>query len=369
MTILIAPDSFKGTLAAAEVCEIIATVYKAAAFCEVETNSFPLADGGEGMVAAWQTVCGGVLQTASASGPYGEPVRAEYLMLPDGTAVLELASCAGLELARPRGFNPELTSTKGLGELLVHAKAAGAKRIILGLGGSATNDAGCGMAHALGWRFIDSAGRSFCPAGGTLCDIARLEPPEQGFGIPVVAACDVENPLYGEQGAAHIYAPQKGADADMIARLDAGLRHVAGLLGGGNSSGSGAAGGTGFGVMKFLGGILRPGIDLLLDQSNFAQLLAQADMVITGEGRMDVQTLAGKAPFGVLMRAQAAGVPVIGICGCVDDEQALLNAGFAALYPAVTEKRSLEELRQTCREDLYRAAKRAADGHISLFTG
>ena len=362
MTILVAPDSFKGTLTAAEVCAIIARAFHEV-YPQAQIHSFPLADGGEGMVAAWHSTCGGELRRAMVSGPYGEPVQAEYLMLPDGTAVLELAACAGLELARPRGLNPELTTTRGLGELMLCARCAGAKRILLGLGGSATNDAGCGMAHALGWRFLNERGELFCPVGGTLCDIARMIAPEKAFSIPVTAACDVRNPLYGPAGAAYVYAPQKGADAEMAARLDDGLRHIAGLFPEKIAArpGAGAAGGAGFGVLAFLGGQLRPGVDLLLDRSDFSRLLAGADLAITGEGRMDAQTLQGKAPFGVLRRARRAGVPVIGICGCLGEGAGALAAGFAAIYPAVARAGTpIEELRRTCREDLYRAATRAA---------
>jgi len=355
-SVLIAPDSFKGTLSADEVCAIIAR-----AFARHAVHSFPLADGGEGMVAAWQSVCGGELRSATVSGPFGHAVQAQYLLLGNGTAVLELASCAGLELARPHGLNPELAGTRGLGELILHACDAGAQRIILGLGGSATNDGGCGMAHALGWQFLDIHGESFCPTGGTLHDIAQIIPPVNCplSTVNCVAACDVQNPLCGELGAAHVYAPQKGADAEMVARLDDGLRHLASLLPGAQTPGSGAAGGTGFGVLAFLGGQLKPGIDLLLDSSDFAQRLVHADLVITGEGRMDAQTLHGKAPVGVLRRAQAAGVPCVAICGCVQDEAALLAAGFAAIYPATTQPKPLHELRQTCRDDLYAAATAA----------
>ncbi|MCL2530609.1 MAG: glycerate kinase [Oscillospiraceae bacterium] len=351
MNILIAPDSFKGTLTAKEVCEIVAQ-----AFAGHNTQAFPLADGGEGMVAAWHAACGGELCTATVSGPFGQAVQAHYLLMADGTAVLELASCAGLELARPHGLNPELASTSGLGELLLHARDRGAKRVILGLGGSATNDGGSGMAHALGWRFIDSRGESFCPTGGTLRNIARIIPPAQPFCLPMLAACDVQNPLHGKQGAAYVYAPQKGADEAMVRRLDDGLRHLASILLGAEIPGSGAAGGTGFGVLAFLGGKLKPGIDLLLDSSNFSQQLAQADLVITGEGRMDAQTLHGKAPFGVLKRAQAAGVPCVAICGQLHDDTALLAAGFAAIYPCVTQDKTLHELQLSCRANLRRAA-------------
>ena len=377
MKIVIAPDSFKGTLTAAEACEIIARAF-ASVYPDAEIHAIPLADGGEGMARAWQAACGGELRIATVAGPYGEPVQAEYLLLPDGTAVLETASCAGLELARPKGLDPELTTTRGLGELMLAARDAGARRILLGLGGSATNDAGCGMAHALGWRFYGGNGTGFCPTGGTLSQIAKIGPPEEPFSLPVTAACDVQAPLFGPEGAAYVYAPQKGAHAAMVKRLDKGLRHAAAVcegalhnhpalratLPGGElqtTPGAGAAGGLGFGVLAFLGGSLRPGIDLLLDCAGFDGLLAGADLAITGEGRMDAQTLQGKAPYGVLLRAKACGVPVLGICGCLGQgRHALLEAGFVGLYPAVDTPKPLEELLRTCREDLYSAACRAA---------
>jgi len=363
MKIVIAPDSFKGTLTAMEVCEIVARAF-AAVYPGADIHTIPLADGGEGMARAWQVACGGELCIAEASGPYGEPVNAEYLLLPDGTAVLETASCAGLELARPRGLNPELTTTRGLGILMPAAMEAGAKRILLGLGGSATNDAGCGMAHALGWRFFDCDGTCFCPVGGTLGDIAHIEPPELSFALPVTAACDVRAPLFGPEGAAYVYAPQKGADAAMAARLDGGLRHVASFFAAelAHTPGAGAAGGLGFGVLAFLGGELRPGVDLLLDCAGFGALLEGADLVVTGEGRMDAQTLQGKAPCGVLLRAAAQGVPVLGVCGCVGQgRDALLAAGFAGIFPSVEETKPIEALRRSCREDLYAAARYAAE--------
>ncbi|MDR2686573.1 MAG: glycerate kinase [Oscillospiraceae bacterium] len=362
MKIIVAPDSFKGTLTAAQACEIIARAF-ASVYPEAEIHTVPLADGGEGMARAWAAACGGELLRAEVAGPYGEPVWAEYLLLPDGTAVLETASCAGLELARPQGLNPERTTTRGLGALMKAARMAGASRILLGLGGSATNDAGCGMAHALGWEFYDSAGASFCPVGGTLSQIARIEPPGKPFALPVTAACDVQAPLFGPGGAAAIYAPQKGADPAMVQRLDQGLRHVASLRAPAlaNMPGAGAAGGLGFGVLAFLNGNLCPGVGLLLDSAGFDALLEGADLVVTGEGRMDTQTLQGKAPCGVLRRAMARGVPVLGICGCVGQgREELLEAGFAGLFPAVEGARPIEELRRTCREHLLNAARRAA---------
>lgn len=361
MKLIIAPDSFKGTLTATQVCNIIAQAF-VAVFPGVEILCIPMADGGEGMVQTWRAACGGVVHTAAVSGPHHEAVKADYLLLPDGCAVLETASCAGLELARPLGLNPGITSTRGLGLLLRAAEQQGAARIVLGLGGSATNDAGCGMAHALGWQFLDSNGNNFCPAGSTLCDIMQILPPEQPFPLPVTAACDVQAPLHGPQGAAHIYAKQKGADDSMIYHLDKGLQHIAALMSGYEAiPGAGAAGGLGFGVLAFLGGELHPGANMLLDCAGFGNMLENADLVITGEGRMDVQTLQGKAPFAVLQRAKETHIPVLGICGSLGPGSSqLLDAGFLALYPSAGPAQPLEALRYSCRDDLYAAAIRAA---------
>jgi glycerate kinase len=363
VNIILAPDSFKGTLSAREVCEIVAPQLRSM-IPNSNITQVPLADGGEGMAAAWQAACGGAMQSAEVNGPFGRPVRAQWLLLKNGTAVLETASCAGLELARPQGLHPGRASTFGLGQLM---RATGRRRIILGLGGSATNDAGCGMAYALGWRFFNATGELFCPTGSTLADVAAISPPE--VPIPkmnITAACDVKNPLYGPNGAAHVYAPQKGADAFMVQRLDAGLRHLAKICKQMNPNamaqtpGAGAAGGLGFGVMAFLGGTLRPGIALLLEQIHFRTLLRNADFVITGEGRMDAQTLQGKAPMGVLQCAKAAGVPVVGLCGCATDMEQLHAAGFRKIFSCCEAGQSLHALRQTCRADLAAAAAHLA---------
>jgi glycerate kinase len=369
MKVIVAPDSFKGTLTATEVCEIIAQVCRGF-FPEAAVISLPLADGGEGMAQAWQAACGGTMRRASVAGPWGEPTRAQWLQLPDGTAVIETAACAGLELARRQALNPALTTTYGVGELLRAAQAAGARRILLGLGGSATNDGGCGMAAALGWRFLDKTGAAFVPVGQTLRDICAVQPPSSANYPHVAAACDVANPLFGSGGAAHVFAPQKGADSAMVQRLDDGLRRLAACLDAealAQTPGAGAAGGLGFGVLAFLGGALRPGIDLLLEQAGFSSMLRGADLVFTGEGSMDAQTLLGKVPMGILRAAQAAGVPVIGVCGRAD-LPALRGAGFAAIFPASSGERSLEELRRTCRADLAAAARRAAESARALFS-
>jgi len=372
MKVIIAPDSFKGTLKATEVCEIIAREFRRV-FPGVHIVSVPLADGGEGMAVAWLAACGGTIQSAEVSGPFSEPVRAQWLLLDDGTAVLEIAACAGLELARFRGLNPEKASTRGVGELIKqaskHARSR-VSRIILGLGGSATNDAGAGMAYALGWQFINGAGEMFCPTGQNLCEIMHIsgrkyaELYEEEKLCEVIAACDVENPLYGPDGAAYVYAPQKGADAAMVRRLDDGLRHIAEVANAerlARTPGAGAAGGLGFGVLAFLEGKLCSGIALLLEQVRFRELLRGADLVITGEGCMDRQTLQGKAPMGVLHCAKDANMPAIGICGCLGEGADMLyQAGFAEIFPASEGGLSLQALQKTCRPDLAKAARRAA---------
>ncbi|MCL2106100.1 MAG: glycerate kinase [Oscillospiraceae bacterium] len=364
MKIILAFDSFKETLTASEVCDIAAQTL--GELCrEAEGVKLPLADGGEGMAGAWQAACGGVFHTARVSGPDGQPCGARFLMLGDGTAVIEMASCAGLELARGRmaRLRPAGMTTRGVGELMLAAKEAGARAILLGLGGSATNDAGCGMAHALGWRFLDEEGNGFCPVGGTLADVARILPPEEPFPLPVTAACDVDNPLCGPHGAAHVFSPQKGADKSKTVFLERNMRefaarHLPKALS--LAPGAGAAGGLGAGVLFFLGGELRSGIELLLDRLDFDALLEDADFVFTGEGRMDAQTLRGKAPLGVLLRARARNIPVAGICGCLGEGADLLyQAGFAGLFPAVREERPIGELRRSCRADLAKAVKEA----------
>ncbi|MDR1464091.1 MAG: glycerate kinase [Oscillospiraceae bacterium] len=365
MKIILAPDSFKGTLTATEVCGILADEF-AVSFPAAEICLLPLADGGEGLAAAVHRLRGGRWLEAAVAGPWGKPVQAAFLLLPDGTAVLETASCAGLELARgaPEGLNPARTTTQGLGELLLAARASGAARILLGLGGSATNDGGCGMADALGWRFLRADDTGFLPTGATLTEIARILPPDEPYGLPVTAACDVTSPLFGPDGAAHVYAPQKGADPAMVLLLDTGLQHLAAVCGEQALAwepGAGAAGGLGFGVRRFLGGELRPGIDLLLDMADFDALVRGNALVVTGEGRMDAQTLQGKAPCGVLRRAQRRGVPVIAVCGCAEEPDALLAAGFSAIFPASGGGQALEVLQRHCREELRQAARQAAD--------
>lgn len=331
--ILLVPDSFKGTLSSRQVCQVMAGQLRRF-FPQAQVKSIPVADGGEGSVEAFLAAAGGERRTRTVTGPFGEPVEAFYGILGDGrTAVIEMAACAGLPLAEGR-LNPERATTYGVGELLLAAKEAGCTKAILGLGGSCTNDGGVGAAAALGAKFTRADGAAFIPSGGTLGEIAALDvsPVAQALqGMELTAMCDIDNPLYGEAGAAAVFAPQKGADAAMVARLDAGLRHLgqvsARCLGRDFSHlpGAGAAGGLGFGMAAFCGAQLRMGIDAVLDAVGFDSLLPGTDVVFTGEGKIDSQSARGKVVSGVAARCRKAGVPVVAVVGQI-------GQGFEEMY-------------------------------------
>ena len=318
------PDSFKGTLSSQQVCDHMAAAIQKR-FPQAEICAIPVADGGEGTCDAFLAAMGGEKRTKTVSGPFFEPVKAFYARLPDGRAVIEMAACAGLPLAGERK-DPEKTTTLGVGELIRAALDDSCREIVLGLGGSATNDGGTGMAHALGVRFYRSDGTGFIPTGGTLGEIERID----CSGVDVrlketslTAMCDVTNPLCGENGASAVFGPQKGADEAAVARLDNGLRHLAEKLPDGltktalSMPGGGAAGGMGMGASVFFGAKLVSGITVVLDTVGFDERLQDADIVFTGEGRFDTQSLQGKVIDGVAGRAKCAGVPVIAVVGDV----------------------------------------------------
>ena len=344
--ILIAPDSFKGALPAWEFCRIV-TAEAQTVFPGSEIVSVPLADGGEGTVDSLLSVTGGRRVELEVTGPLHMPVTGYYGLLPDGiTGVFEVAAAAGLPLAAAAP-NPGRTTTFGVGQLIRDAVLHhGVRRVLLGLGGSATNDGGCGLASALGVVFRDAKGNAFLPTGDTLKDICSIDPiPARSFlkSVTIQALCDVESPLYGPTGAAYVFSPQKGADTEAVARLDEGLRHYGTLLehlpGGAGVShlpGAGAAGGIGGGLVALLGASLSPGIDLLLDAVKFDTLLDDCSLVLTGEGRFDAQSLQGKAILGVCRRAAAKHVPVIALVGAVaGGESAAYEQGLTALFPSV----------------------------------
>lgn len=318
---IIIPDSFKGTLSSAEICSAMSdAVLRHWPDCEI--HAIPVADGGEGTVDCFLAAMEGEKVPVSASGPFGEPVEGYYARFGD-RAVLEMAMFAGLPQAEGR-LDPEKTTTFGVGEAIRRAISGGCTEILLGLGGSCTNDGGCGMAAALGVRFYNKEGAAFVPAGGTLRDIARIDlsvARELLKSVKITAMCDIDNPLYGESGAAHVFAPQKGADEAAVLRLDDGLRHLAAViekdlgLSVAELSGAGAAGGMGAGVVAFLGGSLRPGIEAVLDMTGFDALLDSTDLVLTGEGRIDSQSLRGKVVIGTAHRARTKNVPVVAVVG------------------------------------------------------
>ena len=360
--ILLVPDSFKGTLSSRQVCQVMAGQLRRF-FPQAQVKSIPVADGGEGSVEAFLAAAGGERRTRTVTGPFGEPVEAFYGVLGDGrTAVIEMAACAGLPLAEGR-LNPERATTYGVGELLLAAKEAGCTKAILGLGGSCTNDGGAGAAAALGAKFTRADGAAFVPSGGTLGEIAALDvsPVAQALqGMELTAMCDIDNPLYGDAGAAAVFAPQKGADAAMVARLDAGLRHLgqvaARCLGRDFSHlpGAGAAGGLGFGMAAFCGAQLRMGIDAVLDAVGFDSLLPGTDVVFTGEGKIDSQSARGKVVSGVAARCRKAGVPVVAVVGQI-------GQGFEEMYQqGLTAVFSINRAAQPFAESRFHAGENLA---------
>lgn len=316
MRVLCCPDSFKESISSIDAARAMARGVRAAGH---EADVCPIADGGEGTVEALVAATGGALRTTRVTGPMGEPVDAPWGLLPGGTAVIELAAAAGLALVPLDRRDPTKTTTFGVGELIGAALDAGAKRIILGIGGSATTDGGCGAAQALGVRF---GGTSGAMCGGMLCDITSIDTgglDARLKSVEVTVACDVTNPLTGLRGAAHVYGPQKGATAKQVEQLDAGLAHLASLCGvDATLAGAGAAGGFGYGAVAMLGATLRRGIELVLDAVRFEERVAVCDLVLTGEGKLDAQTAQGKTIAGVMGRAR--GKRVVALVGKVEGE-------------------------------------------------
>lgn len=335
------PDSFKGTLSSEEICRI-ASEEILRLEPEAEICAIPVADGGEGTVDAFLAAVGGTRAEVPCTGPCGQEIRGFYGLLPDGTAVVEMAAAAGLPLAGACR-DPEKTTTYGVGQLMAHALSRGAKRLVLGLGGSATNDGGCGAAAALGAEFLDVKGQAFVPTGGTLTQIAHIHMKglrETLAGVEVTVMCDIDNPLCGPAGAAAVFGPQKGADAAMVARMDAGLRHLAEMLEKDvgmealTLAGGGSAGGFGAGAAAFFGGQLRMGIDVVLDLTGFDWKCRGASLVITGEGHLDSQSLRGKTVVGVARRARALGVPAAALVGgCETALDAVYAEGVSGVFP------------------------------------
>lgn len=338
---ILVPDSFKGTLSAIEVCNIMKASIKNL-YEDANIISIPVADGGEGTVDAFLYALGGEKKSAWVSDAFNEQkILAHYAMLKDDIAVIEMAACAGLPLVKNR-LAPDKTTTFGVGELIIDAINNGAKKIILGLGGSATNDGGCGMATALGVKFINELNQEFIPTGGTLSQIYKIDMNNiysKIKDVEFISMCDVDNPLCGELGASAVFAPQKGADENMVKCLDEGLAHLAKVIKRDlhievkDIKGAGAAGGLGAGSIAFLQSKLTKGIDVILDTINFDELVSKADIVFTGEGKFDSQSLHGKVVMGVANRSQKYKTPVIVVTGAIGENiQEAYNKGITAIF-------------------------------------
>ncbi|MGD8233997.1 glycerate kinase [Vibrio sp. TRT 1302] len=345
MKVVIAPDSYKESLTAMEVATAIENGFK-----EIMPNAeyikLPMADGGEGTVQSLVDATGGDIVTVEVMGPLGQPVTGFYGLLGDGsTAVIEMAAASGLHLVEPSERNPMLTTTYGTGELIKAALDKGVDHIIIGIGGSSTNDGGVGMAQALGAKLVDEQGAELSFGGGALAnlasiDLSGLDP--RLADVQLEVACDVDNPLCGPKGASHIFGPQKGATPEMVVQLDANLAHYAKVIRQTNGkdvidqAGAGAAGGLGAALLGLFDATLRPGINIVMDAVNLTEVMKDADLVITGEGRIDSQTIHGKTPIGVARTAKLYDLPVIGIAGSIaQDCRVVHDHGLDAVYSVV----------------------------------
>ena len=353
MKVVIAPDSYKGCLSALEVAKAMERGVLSV-FPSAEVRKIPIADGGEGTVAALVTATNGQLRQTEVTDPLGNKIIAHWGVLGDGrTAVIEMAAASGLPLVPKEKRDPRVTTTYGTGELIKAALADGLAKIIIGIGGSATNDGGTGMARALGVRFLDAAGQEVAAGGGSLAEICQID--TTGLdprlkNTEIVVACDVDNPLCGTRGASAVFGPQKGATPEMVQQLDAGLAKYASCARQATGrdvaekAGAGAAGGLGAGLMFFTPAQLKPGVEIVLDAVGFSDIVRDADFVITGEGRTDFQTAFGKAPVGVAKVAKTHGAPVFCISGGLGEgADDVLAQGIDAVMSICDRPLSLEE--------------------------
>jgi glycerate kinase len=358
--VILIPDSFKGTMSSTQICSImeqsILNYYPKATVV-----SLPIADGGEGSVDAFLAAIGGKRVTLSVTGPNFTPVEAYYGIVNDDTAIIEMASAAGLPLA-PQDGRPDQRTTYGVGELILDAARRGCRKIIVGLGGSATNDGGVGAAAAVGVRFLRSDGESFIPVGQTLSDIATIDMSTRDRlldNIEIITMCDIDNPLYGAQGAAYVFSPQKGANEEMVAFLDAQLRSLSATVEECLSKdisqlpGSGAAGGMGGGMVAFFDATLKMGIEVVLDTVRFDEQLIGTDIVFSGEGRIDSQSLRGKVVMGVAKKTQAHHIPLIAIVGDIADPiDDVYLGGVSAVFSINRVAKDFSQVMHRAPEDL-----------------
>ena len=362
--IILIPDSFKGTLSSIQICNILTRAVQEL-LPGVEVRAFPVGDGGEGTAEAFFHAAGGQRVSCTVKVPHFETIPAAYTLLPDLTAVMDMAEAAGLSLCGDKP-DPMETTTYGVGQMIADAAARGCKSLILGLGGSGTNDGGCGAACALGVQFFDGEGKPFIPTGGTLSrirsiDCSRINPDVSH--IPITCMCDVDTPFFGEKGAAAVFAPQKGASPEQVEVLDRGLRHlalrieetlhleIAGI------PGSGAAGGMGGGCFSFLHAELKSGIETVLNVLQFDRQAEGADLILTGEGKIDAQSVCSKVVCGVSKRAQKLKIPCVAIVGeDGGDYDPLYGQGLTAVFPINRSAVAFEITKAHSEENLYRTA-------------
>ncbi|CAI0998931.1 Glycerate kinase [Serratia quinivorans] len=368
--VVIAPDSFKESLSAMAVAEAIERGFRQI-YPQVQYVKLPMADGGEGTVDSMVAATGGEIVRVEVTGPLGQPVSAFYGLLGEGeTAVIEMAAASGLHLAPKGQRDPRITTSYGTGELILAALERGVKTIILGIGGSATNDGGAGMMQALGARLLDDQQQPLPPGGAALTrlaqiDLSAVDPRLQQ--VSVTAACDVDNPLCGPHGASAVFGPQKGATPEMVTQLDAALSHFGSLLQQAtgrevlNAPGAGAAGGMGAALLGMLNARLRPGIEIVIETLRLEEALRDADLVITGEGRLDSQSIHGKTPIGVARVAKRHGLPVIGIAGSLSkDYQVVHQHGIDAAFSVLDRVVTLEEALTDAADNLEVTARNVA---------
>lgn len=357
---VIIPDSFKGTMSSQEICNIMEASIRRH-YPNSEIHTVPVADGGEGSVDSFLAAMGGKKVSVTVKGPFLEDMTAYYGVTDDGTAVIEMAACAGLPLVEDKKSVGTAT-TYGVGQLIVHAAAHGYRKIILGLGGSCTNDGGTGAAAAAGIKFYDRAGKSFLPKGESLTDIADIDVSGLCPAVKesqIISICDTDNPFYGPTGAAYIFGPQKGANRAMVDHLDQGLRNLAEViqksLGTDISElpGSGAAGGLGGGTVAFFGARLQSGIETVLSAVHFDELSKDADLILSGEGKIDDQSLHGKVVIGVAHHAKKLGVPLVAIVGDIGDGiESIYDSGVSAVFSINRVAVDFSKAKTRCKKDL-----------------
>lgn len=375
MKIIIAPNAFKDSLSAIDAAEAMAEGVLAAV-PEANIELVPVADGGDGLTEIVLKALDGQQVKANVTDPLGRPIEAQFCYLPDRkTAIIEMAEASGLRLLKSTERNPMLTTTLGTGQMILAALDLGAKRILIGLGGSATNDGGLGMAVALGVAFLDNNSKIIDPIGKNLSLISNVDLSNMDARVAQTtfeAICDVRNPLFGKDGAAYVYGPQKGANTEQVEKLDAGLRNLADILRKSVNmdvsklESAGAAGGSGMGLHVFFGAKLRPGVDIVLDLVNLDGALENADLVLTGEGQIDWQTAFGKAPAGVAQAAKRHNIPCLALAGSIGKNvEELHKVGITAVFSICQGPVPLEQALKHAHQNLAKTTQQVVRTYLS----